>query len=505
MTGPATGPANDPATGPVTGPASPAGPGSSAAAGRVAWFHCFSGVAGDMVLAALIDAGADPDAVRDVLAGLRLPGWSLRVSAATRGGIGATRVSVDVDGGGGPARPFAELERLVLAASLPDRVARRSLAALRALAAAESRVHRVPLASVHLHELGGHDTLVDVVGSAAALELLGVDDVAVSPIAVGTGTLRGAHGPLPNPSPAVVHLLRDAVVSGRDTPLELTTPTGAALMATWGTSFGPLPAMRVRAAGFGAGSADPPGFANCLQVVVGDRAGDTGQAWHPEVLGAAGPGAGGAPVGPGAAAGGLPPVLDVGVVGWAGPGGEAGGPPWPGATVQDVAVVETTVDDVTGEVVGYAIDELLRAGALDAWATPVLMKRGRPGHVVSALAVPATLDLVRQVLARETGTLGVRVVPVRRWVAPRSVGEVEVSGHRVRVKVSPGRVKAEHRDAAAAARALGVPVRDVAVAAEQAWRAGGGAAEQAWRAGGGAGEPGGAATGQAGPGSTVGG
>ncbi len=425
---------------------------------RVAWFHCFSGVAGDMVLGALVDAGADVAAVRDIVAGLRLPGWDLRVEPATRGGIGATRVVVDVPGDDPTPRPFADLARLVEEASLPDRVAERALAALRALAAAESRVHRVPIGEVHLHELGGHDTLVDVVGSAAALEILGVDEIVVSPIAVGTGTLRGAHGPLPNPSPAVVELLRNAPVVGRDTAIELTTPTGAALMATWSTGFGPMPAMRISAAGFGAGTADLPGVANCVQVVIGDRSQLAAALAGPMAPADEAAGAG--------AATRRRPGVPAGLTA---PGdGRAREPDdEPG---QPVVLLETTVDDATGETLAYTVDVLLQTGALDAWITPVVMKRGRPGHVVSALAEPRSVPELRRVLHRETGTLGVRAARLERWPAERTVDVVEVSGHRVRLKVSAGRVKAEHRDAASAARALDLPVREVAFAAESAWR-----------------------------------
>lgn len=382
--------------------------------GRTAWFHCFAGVAGDMALAALLDAGAPLDDVRDLLDRLGLEGWSLRTEAAVRNGVGATRVMVEV-APDQPPRRFAELAGLVEGAGLPERVAGRSLAVLRALAEAEAAVHRQPVDEVHLHELGGHDTLVDVVGAVAALELLGVDRVTASPVAVGTGTVTGAHGVLPNPPPAVVSLLRGVPVAGVDTPVELTTPTGAALLATLADGFGPLPPMVVVAAGFGAGTAELPGLPNCLQVVLGEA------------------------------------VAEV-------PGG------------RPLELVETTVDDVTGEVLAHTLAALLEAGALDAWITPVVMKRGRPGHVVTALADPAVVAAVHQTLQRETGTLGVRTTPVRRWAAPRRVEQVDVQGHAVGVKVGPASVKAEHVDAARAARALGMPVRDVARVAEAAWR-----------------------------------
>jgi len=410
----------------------------------VAWFHCFAGVAGDMVLGSLIDAGADIDQLRSTLAGLPLAGWELRIETVERGGIGATRAVVEVEASDVTTRTYRDLIAMLEHANLPGQVADRSLAVLQALAEAESHVHRVPVDQVHLHELGGHDTVVDVVGSVAALEQLGIEEVVVSDVAVGMGMVRAAHGRLPNPSPAVVHLLRGAPIVGRDTAVELTTPTGAALMATWADGFGPMPAMTVLASGFGAGTADPADMPNCLQVVVG---------WQdvPRVVST------GAPIwSP------MPPET-----------GASGARPDPasGADAEPVTLVETTVDDVTGETLAHTLAALLQAGALDAWITPVVMKHGRPGSVVTALARPDGAPAVRRVLQRQTGTLGVRATEVRRWVSPRSVDEVVVLGQPIRVKVGPDRVKAEHRDVVRAAGALDLPVRQVAFAAEAAWEA----------------------------------
>jgi uncharacterized protein (TIGR00299 family) protein len=398
-------------------------PGSGARAGvggRLAWFHCFAGVAGDMVLGALVDAGADPDGVRAVLDRLELPGWTLRVEQVERAGLVATRVVVEVEEQP-VARPYRDLADLLERASLPEPVARRSARALGALAAAEAAVHRIPVEEVHLHELGGHDTLVDIVGSAAALAALGVDQVACSPVAVGTGTVSAAHGQLPHPTPAVLSLLAGVPVVGRDTGVELTTPTGAALVATWSDRFGPLPAVVVRRSGYGAGAADLGELPNCVQVVIGD------------------------PLVP-------RPAADEG-------------------TVEPMVLVETTVDDVTGEHLATALDRLRRAGAVDAWVAPVVMARGRPGHVVSALVRPELVSQVRVELARETGSLGARLSATDRWAAPRTVAVVDVAGQSVRVKVGPYRVKAEHRDVVAAADRLGWPTPRVAAAAEDAWRA----------------------------------
>ena len=218
-------------------------------------------------------------------------------------------------------------------------MAARALATFAGLAEVEAGLHRRPVDQVHFHEVGGHDTIIDVVGTAAALEVLGVDEVRSSAVATGTGMVRAAHGMLPNPAPAVVGLLQGIPTWGRDVPVELTTPTGAALLAALSSGFGPMPAMVVTAQGFGAGSRELEELPNCTQVVVGTRVDAAG-----------------------------------------GPEADAG---------QPVAVLEVTLDDVTGEQLAHAVGALLEAGAHDAWLSPVLMKKGRPGHVVHVLCDPA--------------------------------------------------------------------------------------------------------------------
>jgi uncharacterized protein (DUF111 family) len=229
--------------------------------------------------------------------------------------------------------------------------------------------------------------------------------------------VRAAHGQLPVPVPAVVALLEGAPTYGLDIPRELTTPTGAALLAANVVEWGPMPAMTVEASGHGAGTADLGDRPNLTRVVIGRRT-DTG--------------------------------------------GRVPGQP--------VVLLEANLDDVTGETLAHAVAALLEAGAHDAWITPILMKKGRPAHLVSALADPALAAQVREVLVRETGTLGVRGSTLERWPATRSAEAVEVGGLPVRVKVSPGRVKAEHDDVARVARLTGLPLREVAFRAERAWR-----------------------------------
>jgi uncharacterized protein (TIGR00299 family) protein len=381
-----------------------------------AWFHCFAGIAGDMALGSLVDAGADVDEVVGMLERLPFHGWHLRAEPVLRAGVAATRAVVEVTDDV-VVRTHAHIVGLVQEARLPPRVAKRALAVFDALAQVEGRLHRRPPDQVHFHEVGSHDTIVDVVGTAAALEVLGVDEVTASAVATGTGTVRSAHGFLPNPSPAVVELLRGAPTWGRDISVELTTPTGAAILSALATRFGPLPPMRIESSGFGAGSKEIDGLPNCTQVVIGQAV-----------------------------------PAESTVVG------------------QEVVLLEANLDDATGEVLAHATEALFEVGAYDAWITPILMKKGRPGHTVSALVDPALVDSVRRVLQDETGTLGVRGTTLQRWPASRAMDEVEVEGMPVRVKVSPGRVKAEQRDAARVASRTGLPLREVTFRAESAWR-----------------------------------
>ena len=383
------------------------------------WFHCFAGIAGDMALGSLIDAGADPAEVRALLDRLPMAGWSMEVELVMRGGIGATKVTVVV-ADTPVVRTYAHITGLVDEARLPERVRNRAQATFAALAQAEGHLHRRPAAQVHFHEVGGVDAVIDVVGTCAAMEVLGIDEVWSSPVANGTGMVRSAHGMLPVPAPAVVELLRGAPTYGRDVPYELTTPTGAALLAATVTGWGPLPSMEIRASGFGAGTRDMEGLPNLVQFVVGDGRPSAGSA-RPE----------------------------------------------PG---QPVMLLEVNVDDATGETLAHAVAALLATGAHDAWVTPIVMKKGRPAHTVSALVDPALADDVAAVLVAETGSLGIRGDTLQRWPSARVDEQVDVDGIPVRVKVGAGRVKVEHDDAARAARRTGLPLREVVSRAEEAWR-----------------------------------
>lgn len=390
---------------------------------RHVWFNCGVGVAGDMMLAALVDAGADGEEVAASLAGLNVDGYSLSFEPVHRGSVAATYANVAVDrhepsdhrhghhehgDGHHPHRPVRDILRLLQDAELPDRVRERATRVFQTLGQAEGEVHDIDPADVELHEVGSTDAIIDVVGVCAALESLDVDRISCSPIGVGHGSATTAHGLLTTPAPAVARMLaaHRIDVVGIDTDLEIATPTGVALLAALADHVGAPPTMTVERTGFGAGTANPSHRPNVVNVLVGTSA----------------------------------PAA---------------------STRQALVLVETNVDDVSGEVLGHTVAALLDAGASDAWITPIVMKKGRPAYTVHALTSAAAAESLMNVLLRETGSLGARFVPVERFALNREELCVDVGGHPVRVKRAAGRWKVEFDDAETAAAALDRPVREV--------------------------------------------
>jgi len=395
---------------------------------KVLWVDAGNGAAGDMLLAALLDAGAPVEAVRAGLARLAVEPVELVVAEVRRHGLRGCQVTVRA-----PESPvrrgLAAVSELIAGAGLPEPVAEFATAAFGRLAEAEARVHGVAPAEVHFHEVGALDAIADVVGTALALhELDLLADPArrvVSAVAVGQGgTVRSAHGPLPVPTPAVLELLAGAGAPLAPHParMELCTPTGAALLATLATGWGPPPACTLRAVGAGAGAADPRTHPNLVRVLIGEAAPDSGDDQ----------------TGPGAA-------------GW---------------TEADLWQVETTVDDMDPRLWPELLERLREAGAADAWCTPVLMRKGRPGQVLTVLVDAERVDLVCRLVFTDTPSLGVRVLPVRRRALRRDQVEVAVTGGTLRVKRGhlDGRVvtvQPEYEDAVRLARRTGAAVADV--------------------------------------------
>ena len=390
---------------------------------RVAWFNCSAGTAGDMTLAALVDAGADQLRVGEILAALPIDDYALTFERTQRCGVASTRAIVAVhhhdEHHHDHHRPWRDIDAMLVAAELPERVRDRARSVFSLLAEVEGAIHCVPAADVEFHEVGSTDAIVDIVGVCAALEALNVDRIVAGPIAMGHGSISSAHGRLPNPGPAVVALCarRSIPTFGLDEPREISTPTGVAILAALADSFGPMPAITTSAVGYGAGTADFDTRANVVQVVVGETNSDSFR-----------------------------------------------------STGQHVRLLEVNVDDVTGEVLAHTVSSLMAAGAHDAWVTPIVMKKGRPAHTVHVLCEEVRTAEFAELLARETGSLGVRGSIVERWPVAREETTIEVEGQTIRVKVADHRVKVEFDDAARAAAALGIPVREVLRRAEEAAR-----------------------------------
>lgn len=388
---------------------------------RLLFFDCISGISGDMALGALIHAGADADAIRGRLAALPVEPFEFLTEPVETHGIEAVKVTVRAEASG-VVRTYANIRGMLDEAGLPEGARRIAQRIFRRLAEAEAAVHRRDVEQVAFHEVGAVDSIVDITGTALALDQLGIERFFASPVPTGMGMVRTEHGMMPIPAPAVVELLRGVPLFSRDTPVELVTPTGAAILASLVEGYGELPTLRTEAVGYGAGTLRSD-FPNILRVMIGDAA-------DPRVSD---------PL----------PERDAGV----------GAP-------MDELVLETNVDDLNPELYAYVLERLFAAGAQDAWLTPIVMKKGRPAVTVSVLCASPRAEALRQVLFRETGTLGVRWSPVAKHALEREWIEVETRHGRVRVKVGrlEGRavtVAPEYEDCAALARESGVAVRDV--------------------------------------------
>lgn len=380
----------------------------------VLWVDASSGASGDMLLGALLGAGVPIEVMRRAVDAVSPEPVTLREEAVVRSGFAATRCHVEV-AESHHHRTWRDIRTMLLEADLDDRVRDLALRVFERLAVAEGAVHGSEPMDVHFHEVGALDAIADVVGVCAGIVALSTDEIVVSPVAVGSGSVRGAHGTLPVPPPAVVQLLRGvpSYAGPEGAPaMELCTPTGAALLTTVASSYGPQPPMTVAEVGVGAGGRDPEGHANVLRLLVGE------------------------------------PVAT----------GDGG--------VDDLLLLETNVDDLDPRVWPHVIDTVLAAGALDAWLTPILMKKGRPAHTFRALVAPVAADEVRRTIFRETSTIGIRTVTVARHALPRESAQVQVGGIDISVKVArlDGVVvnaQPEYDDVVRAAAALDRPVVEV--------------------------------------------
>ena len=385
----------------------------------IGWVDASSGASGDMLLGALVGAGAPIAVVAEAVRAVAPEPVKLRPEAVTRNGFAATRLHVEV-ADSGTHRTWRDIAALLRDSDLDHLVRARAHAAFERLALAEAAVHGTDPDDVHFHEVGALDAIADVVGVCAGLVHLGLDELVVSPVAVGSGRVSGAHGSMPVPPPAVAELLRGVPTYAGPVAMELCTPTGAALLTSHATTYGPQPAMTVTDIGVGAGGRDPEGHANLLRLFLGVSTSST----------------------------------------------TGGGP----------LLLESNVDDLDPRLWPNVIAALLAAGASDAWLTPILMKKGRPAHTLSVLVTADRADTVRTEVFRQTSTIGLRETAVAKTALDREMRTVEVTGHPVRVKMAVHHgqvvnVQPEYDDVAKAAEATARPIKDVladAIAASSA-------------------------------------
>jgi pyridinium-3,5-bisthiocarboxylic acid mononucleotide nickel chelatase len=380
---------------------------------RIAYFDAFSGMSGDMTVGALLDAGAPADPLLAALRSLDT-GADFSVEKTRRGGVTASKFHVRFEQSGHPHRHLKPILAMIDKAAISDRAKQNANNVFRRLGEAEASVHGVPIEKVHFHEVGAIDSIADIVGACVALDLLDVGEVHISAINVGSGTVNTEHGLLPVPAPATAALLEGMPIYARGPQVELTTPTGAALASTLSLSFGSMPAMSIGTIGYGAGDRDFKEQPNVLRVLVGESRN----------------------------------VAESTVV----------------------SVLEANIDDSSPQVLGYALERLLEAGALDASFSPLQMKKNRPGALLRVIARPEHQEKLAGIIFAETSTLGLRVYTAERRVQERKFVTVETEYGSVRVKVSgQGSFAPEYDDCRELARKHDVPLLKVLTAAQQAY------------------------------------
>ncbi len=379
---------------------------------KLAYFDCFSGISGDMTLGALLDAGCDIEQLRAELLGLQVPGWELSAEKVWKNGMAATYARVKTEDQQ-KHRSLSAILEILQNSQLAPPVRQRATSIFQKLGEAEARVHDVPIEKIHFHEVGAVDAIVDIVGVCIGFHALGIEKFACSPLNVGGGTAKMAHGILPVPAPATANLLQGKPTYSNGVQRELVTPTGAAIVATLCDSFGPQPPMTVSAIGYGAGTADLEGQPNVLRLMVGEAAEKT------------------------------VPGYD-----------------------QEITVIEANLDDMNPQIYGYFQEKALAAGALDVFTTPVQMKKNRPGTLLTVLCQPADAQALMLLIFAETTTFGVRTYSAQRRVLPREFVKVTTSFGEVRVKLSRvnGRilhVSPEYDDCRKLAEEKNVPLQRV--------------------------------------------
>ena len=384
---------------------------------KTLYFDCFAGASGDMILGALVGVGVNPRELREQLSLLDVSGFELEFETVNRSGLSATRADVRTKHEH-VHRHLGDILKIINGSRLSDGVKTRAGSIFSRLAEAEARVHDEPIEKIHFHEVGALDAIIDVVGAAIGFEMLGVERFVCSPLHVGSGAVKMAHGLFPVPPPAVAELLKDTPIYSTEISGELVTPTGAAIIKTVCESYGPLPLMKIERTGYGAGFREYENFPNVLRLMLGDDESAAGE------------------------------------------------------TIERLLVIETNIDDMSPQLFGYVMEEAFRAGALDCYLTPVQMKKNRPGVLLSILCRPQEREALTGLLFRETTTLGVRSFEVERRALERECVRVETPFGPIDVKVARlnGRVvnvMPEYEQCRAAAKLSGVALRVVEAAARE--------------------------------------
>jgi len=381
---------------------------------KVAYFDCFAGASGDMILGALMDAGLELELLKGELAKLHLTHYDLQVKKVAKRGIGGSQalVSVDEDHHHHHHRHLHDIEEIIDKSDLKESIKRKSIEIFTRLAEAEAKVHQTTIEQIHFHEVGAMDAIIDVVGAVAGLAALGIEKVYCSPLHVGTGTVECAHGTLPVPAPATAELIRGKPIYSTGVEGELLTPTGAAILTTLSSGFGPMPSMTLEEIGYGAGTSEPA-IPNLLRVAIGE-------------------------------------VLDE----------------VEGYKIERTAVIETSIDDMNPEVYDYLIHKMLDMGALDVFLAPLQMKKNRPGTMVTVICVPENVGKFSDFLMRETTTIGLRWRVDNRIKARRTTREVQTKYGTIKFKVAQVgdtaiNVSPEYEDCKRAALERKVPLKEV--------------------------------------------
>jgi pyridinium-3,5-bisthiocarboxylic acid mononucleotide nickel chelatase len=394
--------------------------------GKVAHLDCSSGISGDMLLAALLDAGLELEPLLDDLRKVPVAGYEFKLSRVLRGSLTGTRVEIDVSQPQ-PARHLREIRQLLEGSVLTEAVKAQALKMFERLAEVEGKLHGKPAAEIHFHEVGAVDAILDIVGACVGLERLEIEELTCSPLNVGGGQVETAHGTLPVPAPATAELLKGAPIYSSGVEGELVTPTGAVFVATLASGFGPMPPIKVEQIGYGAGSRDYPRHPNMARLFVGERAEIS--SFEPRI-------------------------------------------PSPR---QVVTVIEANVDDMSPQLYGYLVERALDAGALDITCASIQMKKNRPGLEISILCAPERAEALAQLLFEETTTIGLRLHDAGRLVLEREMVNVETPYGTVRVKIARRggkvmNVAPEYEDCQRLAVEKSVPLKEVILAAQVGYR-----------------------------------